>query len=67
MGKHSWVMYVLLIILAGVLLKNAAGSVAILLAGGSEAKGLVNALEGAGAKNTSKGSFAFGGTKFSLG
>lgn len=67
MGKHSWVMYVLLIILAGVLLKNAAGSVAILLAGGSETKDLVNALEGSGSAKASKGSFSFGGNKISLG
>lgn len=67
MGKHSWIMYVLLIILAGVLLRSAAGSVAILLAGGSETKDLINALEGTGAKTTSKGRFSFGGTKISLG
>lgn len=67
MGKHTWVMYVLLIILAGVLLKSAAGTVAILLAGGSEAKDIVNALEGSGSKATSKGSFSFGSTRISLG
>lgn len=67
MGKHSWVMYVLLIILAGVLLKNAPGSVALLLAGGTETRGLVNALEGSGAKANTKGSFSFGGNKISLG
>lgn len=65
MGKHSWIMYVLLIILIGVLLKNAAGSVALLLAGGSTGEGLIKALEGPG--TTSKGSFTFGSTSVKLG
>jgi hypothetical protein len=65
MGKHTWVMYAFLLILAGVLLRNAAGSVALLLAGGETGKGLVNALEGPSV--STKGTFRFGGTTVSLG
>lgn len=64
--KHAWIMYVFLIILAVVLLKNAAGSVALLLAGGNTASGVIGALEGPPG-GTSKGSFKFGNTAVSLG
>lgn len=63
--KHGWVMYLFLIILAGVLLRNAAGSTALILAGGSAGTGLVNALQGPSV--SSKGNFAFGGTSVQLG
>jgi hypothetical protein len=65
MGKHSWIMYLFVIILLGVLLKNAAGSVGLILAGGSAATGFVSALQGPA--TTSKGSFKFGSTSFTLG
>lgn len=64
MGKHSWIMYLFIIILAGVLLRNAAGSVALMLAGGTAGTGLIGALEGPA--TTSKGSFTFGGNKVTL-
>lgn len=66
MGKHSWIMYVFLLILAVILLKNAAGSVALMLAGGSATGGLITALEGPAPKS-SKGSFKFGKTAVTLG
>lgn len=62
--KHPWIMYLLLIIFAGVLLRNAAGSVALLLAGGNAGSGLVQALEGPA--TTNKGTFKFGTTSVSL-
>lgn len=65
MGKHTWIMYVFLIIFAGVLLRNAAGSVALMLAGGNAGEGLIKALQGPAGSN--KGSFYFGGTSVKLG
>lgn len=63
--KLSWVMYLFIIVLAGVLLKNAAGSVGLILAGGNAAEGFVGALQGPA--TTSKGSFKFGSTSFTVG
>lgn len=63
--KHSWAMYLFLIILAGILLRNAAGSVAFMLAGGQAGTNLIGALEGPAVTN--KGTFTFGGNKVSLG
>lgn len=65
MGKHSWVMYMFLIILIGVVLANAAGSVALILAGGQAGGNFVTALRGPA--TSSKGSFSFGGTNIKLG
>ncbi len=64
--KHSWVMYLFLIILAGVLLRNAPGSVALMLAGGNTAGGVIGALEGPASANQ-KGTFEFGTNKVTLG
>lgn len=62
--KHSWVMYVFLLLLAGVLLKNAAGTVGIMLAGSQAGGNIATALEGTPTSN--KGSFSFGNTKVNL-
>lgn len=61
------VMYGFLAIIAVVLLKNAAGSIGLFLAGDKFGTDIIGALEGSGTANTSKGSFSFGGTKISLG
>ena len=44
--KHSWVMYVFLLILIGVMARNAAGTVAVLLGGSQAGTGVISALEG---------------------
>lgn len=63
--KHSWAMYLFLIILAGIILRNAAGSVAFMLAGGQTGTNLIGALEGPAGNQ--KGTFSFGGNKVTLG
>lgn len=64
MGKHSWVMYVALIIIVGLLLRNAAGSVGLMLAGGQAGGQLIGALEGPA--SSKGGYFSFGNTSFNL-
>lgn len=63
--KHSWIMYVILLMFAVVVLKNAAGSIGLILAGGQAGGNLATALEGPAGQ--SKGSFSFGGTSVKLG
>lgn len=63
--KGTWIWYVFLLILAGILVRNAAGSVALLLAGGNVSGGIIGALEGPA--SSPKGSFSFGNTKIALG
>jgi hypothetical protein len=58
-------MYVFLLLLVGLMLRNAAGSVGIILAGGTQANQLAGTLGGQGIK-ANKGSFSFGGTKVNL-
>jgi len=65
MNKDIW-MYLFLLILAGILLRNAAGSVGLMLAGGNVASGFVTALEGPATAST-KGSFSFGTNRVTLG
>lgn len=60
-------MYFFLIVLAGLLLHNAAGSVGILLAGGAEANALTKTLEGNTKTQANTGSFSVGSTKIKLG
>ena len=62
--KHSWMMYLFLVLLAGILLRNAAGAIGLMLAGGTTGTNLVNALEGPAVTN--RGSFTFGGNKVTL-
>jgi hypothetical protein len=66
-SKGRVAMYLFLIILAGLLLHNAAGSVGILLAGGAESDALVAGLEGNTKTASNKGTFSVGGTKIKLG
>lgn len=67
--KHGWVMYVFLLILAGVLARNASGTVGFLLGGSQAGSNVINALEGPNTSQT--GTFQFGSgssaTKFTLG
>lgn len=59
-------MYLFLIILAGVMARNAPGAIGLLLGGGQAASGFVGALEGPA--STQKGTFSFGGgTQVKLG
>ena len=59
-------MYIFLLLLAVAMLRNAAGTVGILLAGGTEANNLAGTLSGQGMKSNT-GSFSFGGTSVKLG
>ena len=63
--KHSWAMYLFLVILAGIILRNAAGATAFMLAGGQAGTNFVGALEGPSV--ASKGTFTFGGNRVTLG
>lgn len=60
---HVW-MYLFLLILAGILLRNAAGTIGLMLAGGSAGSQFVGTLEGP-AKST-HGSFRFGKNSVSI-
>lgn len=63
--KHSWIMYVFLLILIGVMARNAAGTVAVMLGGSQAGTGIIGALEGP--QNSAGGSVSFNnGTKVSL-
>lgn len=64
-GKFG--LYILLVILAVVLVRNAAGVVAILLGGGAEANAFANTLEGGTKKTSNKGTFKTGSTSIKLG
>lgn len=64
--KGSWFMYLILAIIIVAMLRNAAGSVGIILAGNEFAKGTIGALSG-GSATTSKGSFTIGGNKATIG
>lgn len=64
--KGSIWMYLFLLFIALAMLRNAAGAVGIILAGGTEANSLAGTLSGQGIKSQ-KGSFTFGGNKVSLG
>jgi hypothetical protein len=66
-GAGKFVVYGFFLVLAVILLRNAAGTVGIMLAGGTESDNLVHALEGAGQKPANKGSFKTGKTSISLG
>jgi hypothetical protein len=60
--KHAWVMYIFILILVGIMARNAPGSVAVLLGGSQAASGFASALEGPSSSNS--GSVAFSnGTK----
>ena len=65
MGKN-WFMYVIIAVIVAGMLKNAAGSVGIILAGGTEANNILGTLEG-GKGTSTKGSFSTGGTSIKLG
>ena len=62
--KHVFV-YVILGLIVVAMLRNAAGTVGIILAGGTEANGLASTLSGAGIK-ANTGSFSAGGTSIKL-
>lgn len=63
--KHGWVMYLFIVLLAGVMLRNAAGAVGLMLAGGQVGTNFVGALEGPAGNQ--KGTFTFGANKVVLG
>lgn len=63
--KHSWVMYVFLAIIAGIMLRNAAGTIGIMLATGTTGTGIIGALEGPSVAQ--KGTFSFGGNQVKIG
>ncbi len=65
MGKN-WFMYVIIAIIVAGMLKNAAGAVGIILAGGTEFQNIAGTLEG-GAGTSTKGSFSTGKTSIKLG
>lgn len=65
MGKN-WFMYVIIAIIVAGMLKNAAGAVGIIIAGGSEFNSIANTLEG-GKGTSTKGSFSTGGSSIKLG
>lgn len=58
--KHGWLMYVFLLILAVILVRNAAGTVGVLLGGSSAGTGVITALQGPTTGGASKGSFNLG-------
>lgn len=62
----KWLMYSLVALIIVALLRNPAGSVALMLAGGTEANALAGTLSGSGIK-AQKGSFTAGTTKISVG
>lgn len=64
--KHGWLMYAFLLILAVILVKNAAGTVGVLLGGGGASTGIITALQGPMNGNASKGTFSTGNTQFTL-
>lgn len=64
--KGSIWMYLFLLFIVLAMLRNAAGSVGIILAGGTEANNLASTLSGAGIK-ANTGSFSFGGNSVKLG
>lgn len=55
--KHGWVMYLFLLILIGIMLRNPAGSVGILLGGSQAASGFTTTLQGP--NNATSGSVSF--------
>jgi len=59
-------MYLFLLLIALAMLRNAAGTVGILLAGGTEANNLAGTLSGQGIK-ANTGTFSFGGANVKLG
>ena len=59
-------MYVLVALVVVAMLRNAAGTTGIILAGGTEANGLASTLSGSGIKSNT-GSFSAGGTSIKLG
>lgn len=65
--KHGWVMYVALLILAVIMVRNAAGTVGVLLGGSAASASLITALQGPTTGGASKGSFNLGsGRNFTL-
>ena len=63
--KGMW-MYLVILLIVLAMLRNAAGSVGILLAGGQETNNILGTLSGQGMKSNT-GSFSFGGTSVKLG
>lgn len=64
--KHSWIMYVFLLILIGIMARNAAGTVAVMLGGAQAGGGIIGALQGPAGQQG--GSVKFGsGTTVNLG
>ena len=59
-------MYLFLLLIVLAMLRNAAGSVGIILAGGSQANSVLGTLSGQGIK-ANTGSFSFGGNSVKLG
>ncbi len=64
MGKN-WFMYVIIAIIVAGMLKNAAGAVGIIIAGGSEFQQIAGTLEGSAV--STKGSFSTGKNTIKLG
>ena len=62
----GWFMYVILAVIVVAMLRNAAGTVGIILAGGSESNAILGTLSGQGIKSNT-GTFSAGGTNIKLG
>lgn len=58
-------MYLFLVLLVGIMLRNAPGAIGLMLAGGQTGSNLVGALQGPAGNQ--KGTFTFGGNKVVLG